>query len=139
MLINGPDAVYVFSLGYISRTAYWVRQCSPEKFENYKMFFMLGSMGLTKAIACGIAMHAMKEVVVVRGDGDYLFCNSDMIDEPPWNLTEYVLSNEIYESTGGQKCVPIEGHYTIKPSPTDPRINKDPKEIARDIIHCLAS
>lgn len=129
LMVQGPDAIYVFSLGYISRAGY--KLCEGK----HHAFYMLGSMGLTSAIAKGIAMHTDRDVFAVQGDGDWLMCPNEY-DLP--NLSQCLLSNERYESTGGQPCIGIEGTHNIDPSPPDPRITKDPKEIARDIIHCLA-
>ena len=132
----GKDAVYIFSLGYISRTAY--KLCEGK----YNAFYMLGSMGLTSAIAHGIMLNSRKRpIVIVRGNGDKVMCPTN------WSPhVEYVLDNGIYESTGGQDTPPTMdvifdevNTIDIRPSPPDPRITKDPKEIARDIIHCLAS
>ena len=131
LLMNGENAIYIFSLGYISRTAY--KLCEGK----YHAFYMLGSMGLTRAIAQGMADFTKRNIVVVRGDGDFLMNDKDPNHYSP-DIEEYILSNNMYESTGGQKCIPIKGHYDIEPSPPDPRVPKDPKEIARDIIHCLA-
>jgi phosphonopyruvate decarboxylase len=108
---HGTDAVYVTNTGYLSRAIY---QIYPD---NNNIFYMQGSMGLSPAIALGMASSTKKQVVALSGDGSLLMHMGithtirDYINEGNNNLHVYVLDNGCHESVGAYKCSNLENKY----------------------------
>jgi len=104
--INGEEALYISSTGYLSRLAY---QINKERSFKYTIFYMQGSMGLAPCIGLGVALcNRDVNVVVLNGDGAYLMqlgfdflLDSYVIDDKV-KVNHYVFVNNCYESTGGQ-------------------------------------
>ena len=97
---HGPEAVYVTNTGYLSRAIY-------QLFPNHNnIFYMQGSMGLSPAIALGIASNTDKQVVALSGDASLLMHLGvthnirDYLSEGNDNLHVYVLDNGCHESVG---------------------------------------
>ena len=129
---HGPESIYIFPTGYISRTA------SKLCIGKYHAFYMQGSMGMTPAIGLGIALNTTKNVVVVNGDGALLMSlgtTHTIRDYAPSNYYHYVLDNGLYESVGRQKCLPLNEKYDgvteiikIEISEKDDRVHIEPLE-----------
>lgn len=129
-----PDSLIISSAGYISRLLYEIN-------DNPKNFYMMGSMGCTIGFAIGLAMNIDRDVIAIIGDGDAIMGLSSILltDELKLdNLTIYILDNNQYKSTGGQrtcsKHIPEFGYgiWVIDIEDDDyipPRIALKPKEI----------
>ena len=109
---HGAAAVYIFSTGYISRTA--AKLCP----KGYTAFYMQGSMGLAPAVGVGRAnaVSEHKQVVVVNGDASLLMSLGTTHTVRDYmnkrlNLFHYVLDNGCHESVGGQPCAKLERSY----------------------------
>ena len=63
---HGTNAVYITNTGYLSRAIY---EMYPD---NKNILYMQGSMGLSPAIALGIAKNTEKDVVAFVGDASLL-------------------------------------------------------------------
>ena len=102
ILKESKDAIIVSTDGLISREVYDLRK--------RKVFPMVGSMGLAPSIGLGIALNTNKEVIIINGDGSFLMSagTQQLINyyHLP-NLKHFILDNEMYETTGNQKCIPI--------------------------------
>jgi thiamine pyrophosphate-dependent acetolactate synthase large subunit-like protein len=95
------DSLIITSAGYTSRALYNLKD-SP------KHFYMQGSMGCALGFALGLSINTNKEVVVILGDGEILMSLSTLALTEyllPTNLSIYVLDNNQYQSTGGQKTI----------------------------------
>ena len=92
----------VSSCGHISREVYAVRDRSQN-------FYMMGSMGCSLAFTTGLAIvKPKKNFIVVVGDGEILMSLGTLVLMNKLklrNLKLYILDNNQYESTGGQKTV----------------------------------
>ncbi len=90
------------STGMISRELFTIKD-SPQN------FYLLGSMGLASSVGLGLALCLPdKRVVVLEGDGSILMNLGSMATighSAPDNLTQVVLDNQSYDSTGGQPTV----------------------------------
>jgi phosphonopyruvate decarboxylase len=105
---HGPQAVYVASTGFVSRAVAAVAG------DDYRVFYMQGSMGLAPAIGLGMAMNVPRDVVVINGDASLLMSlgtTHTIRDRGLPNLFHYVLDNGCHESVGGQPCAPLEAAY----------------------------
>jgi thiamine pyrophosphate-dependent acetolactate synthase large subunit-like protein len=105
---HGPEAVYVASTGYVSRSVAAVAG------DDYQVFYMQGSMGMAPGIGLGLAMHVPHDVVVVNGDASLLMSlgtTHTIRDRGLSNLFHYVLDNGCHESVGGQPCAQLEPGY----------------------------
>ena len=94
---HGQDAIYITNTGYLSRDVY------AQFSENKNIFYMQGSMGLSPAIALGIAMNTTKDVVAFVGDGSLLMhlgITHTIRDQNLNNLFVYVIDNQSHESVG---------------------------------------
>ena len=99
------NTIFIGSTGYISRVLF-------EKFGYSKnVFYMHGSMGLSPAIALGIAMNSDKKVISINGDGATLMNLGTFLNiktRAQYNnslysrLKVFVLLNKVYESVGNQ-------------------------------------
>jgi len=96
------NALVIHANGMISRESF----AYQDRQEN---FYMVGSMGLASSIGLGLATSRLvKRIVVLDGDGNVLMNLGTiaMIGErQPRNLIHVVLDNEVYASTGGQRCI----------------------------------
>lgn len=105
---HGPEAVYITNTGFLSRDVYALFP------DNDNVFYMQGSMGLSPAIALGIAKNTDKDVVAFVGDGSLLMhlgITHSIRDENLPNLFVYVLDNGCHESVGSYPCAPLEASY----------------------------
>lgn len=98
-----PDALYVSSVGLISRELYHIG-------DSKNHFYMMGSMGSALGFAIGIALNIKTDVVVLVGDGEMLMSLGTLAllnelrntDTLLGNIYLYILDNNQYEATGGQ-------------------------------------
>jgi len=104
------DAICIHSNGFLSRTAFGVR-------DNDGCFYMIGSMGLASSIGLGIALaQPSRRVIVFDGDGNVLMnpgALASIAAAAPRNLLHVCLDNGAHASTGGQRTiadrVPLDG------------------------------
>lgn len=133
------DECVITSLGYISREVYRAKDRS-------KNFYMLGSMGCALAFGLGLAYSRPDlRVTVISGDGAALMgLNTlalyDYLNLP--NIKHYILDNDCYASTGGQKTCPFnvsDKHIIIKCGKTSdaPRIPLKCEEIKRRFYEAI--
>jgi len=105
---HGENSVYVTNTGYLSRAIY---NLYPD---NKNILYMQGSMGLSPAIALGIAKNTIKDVIAFVGDGSLLMhlgITHTIRDENLSNLYVYVLDNNCHESVGEYNCASLEKSY----------------------------
>lgn len=104
LVLNNPNAYFVSTCGYISRDLYNIH-------DSERNFYMVGSMGMAAPVALGIAIDNPNiEVIILDGDGSLLMNMGfmTMIGESKQpNLNHIVLNNQVHESTGGQKTLPL--------------------------------
>jgi len=106
--LHGDEAVYVTNTGYISREIY---DMYPE---NKNILYMQGSMGLSPAIALGIASNTDKDVIALVGDASLLMhlgVTHTIRDADLKNLFVYVLDNGCHESVGKYDSANLEESY----------------------------
>ena len=101
IMINVKEKeVVVTSTGKISREVFNVR-------DRPLNFYVQGSMGASLGIGIGIALQRPDiKVIVIAGDGDILMSFGTLIllrKLKLKNLNLYILDNNSYQSTGGQK------------------------------------
>ena len=130
------DELVITSTGMISREVYAVK-------DRERNFYMEGSMGCALGIGLGIAINSNHRVIVISGDGAVLMSLGTLVLHKklnPSNLKHYILDNNCFSSTGGQKtcsdAVDFErlapNTKVIKVSDENgdaPRIPLSPKEI----------
>lgn len=105
---HGTEALYVTNTGYLSRAVY------NEYPDNKNILYMQGSMGLSPAIALGLAKATTKDVIAFVGDGSLLMhlgITHTIRDEALDNLYVYVIDNGCHESVGEYRCSPLEDQY----------------------------
>ena len=105
---HGSEALYITNTGYLSRAVY---DMYPD---NKNILYMQGSMGLSPAIAFGVAKSTTKDVVAFVGDGSFLMhlgITHTIRDEALNNLYVYVIDNGCHESVGLYTCSPLEEKY----------------------------
>lgn len=105
---HGQDAIYITNTGYLSRDIY------AQFSESKNIFYMQGSMGLSPAIALGLAKNTDKDVVAFVGDGSLLMhlgITHTIRDENLSNLFVYVIDNQSHESVGAYPCSLLESSY----------------------------
>ena len=93
------DELVISSTGKISRELYSIKDRSAN-------FYVMGSMGASLGIGMGLALHTNRNVLVIAGDGDVLMSLSTLVLMNKLklpNLSLYILDNNCFESTGGQK------------------------------------
>jgi thiamine pyrophosphate-dependent acetolactate synthase large subunit-like protein len=94
------DELVVCSCGMISREAYMVNDRS-------KNFYVMGSMGASLGIGIGLALTRPEmKVIVIAGDGEVLMSLGTLVLMNKLklrNLKLFILDNNCYSSTGGQK------------------------------------
>jgi len=103
------NAIFITNTGYNSRAVY---SLYPEK---KNILYMQGSMGLSPAIALGIAKNTDKDVVALVGDASLLMhlgITHTIRDENLKNLFVYVLDNGCHESVGKYYCSSLEASYS---------------------------
>jgi len=98
------DEIVITSAGKISREVYFVK-------DRDKNFYVQGSMGASLGIGIGIALNTNKKVVVIAGDGEILMSLGSLVllekllKNKKIKLDLYILDNNQYQSTGGQKTI----------------------------------
>lgn len=105
---HGQSAVYITNTGYNSRAVY---KLYPK---NKNILYMQGSMGLSPAIALGLALNTKKDVVALVGDASLLMhlgTTHTIRDENLSNLFVYVFDNGCHESVGKYSCSQLESTY----------------------------
>ena len=105
---HGENSIYVTNTGFVSRAVY---NLYPN---NKNILYMQGSMGLSPAIALGIAKNTKKDVVAFVGDASLLMhlgITHTIRDENLSNLYVYVLDNNCHESVGKYECSRLERYY----------------------------
>ena len=105
---HGPDAIYITNTGYISRDIYDIFP------ENKNILYMQGSMGLSPAIALGLAANIKNEVIAFVGDASLLMhlgITHTIRDQDLSNLYVYVLDNGCHESVGKYDSADLESSY----------------------------
>mgnify|MGYP003647569322 CR=1 FL=1 len=105
---HGNEALYITNTGYVSRAVY---NMYPN---NKNILYMQGSMGLSPAIALGVAKNTDKNVVAFVGDASLLMhlgITHTIRDEALGNLFIYVLDNGCHESVGKYDCSSLENEY----------------------------
>lgn len=104
MNIVDNNTIVISSCGRISREVYAVN-------DRPLNFYVLGSMGSTIPIAMGIGIcKPERDIIVIVGDGEVLMDLGSLVllnklqktDKLP-NLELYILDNNQYQSTGGQR------------------------------------
>ncbi len=101
-LYDNKETLFVSADGLISRETFDLKQDG--------VFPMTGSMGLAPAIGLGLALNTDKNIVIINGDGSFLMCKGtqDLINTyKPRNIHHFILNNEGYGTTGGQKRAKI--------------------------------
>ncbi len=94
-----PNELLVVTTGFLSRDVY----ASKDRPEN---FYMAGSMGYALSIGIGLALNTKTSITVISGDGAALMNLGSLVLTNYLklkNLRHYVIDNECYISTGGQK------------------------------------
>ena len=82
--------------------------------KSKNILYMQGSMGLSPAIALGIASNTEKDVVAFVGDASLLMhlgITHTIRDMNLKNLFVYVLDNGCHESVGQYDSANLEDHY----------------------------
>ena len=105
---HGEEAVYITNTGFLSRAIY---NLYPD---NKNILYMQGSMGLSPAIALGVAKNTTKDVVSFVGDGSLLMhlgITHTIRDENLPNLYVYAIDNNCHESVGEYVCSSLESKY----------------------------
>jgi len=95
------NELVISSCGMISREVYFMKDRS----EN---FYVQGSMGATLGIAIGLALNIKRTVIVFVGDGEILMNLGTLVLMNKLrlpNLYLYILDNNCYQTTGGQKTI----------------------------------
>lgn len=94
-----PNELLVVTTGFLSRDV-CVLKDRPEN------FYMAGSMGYALSIGIGLALNTKTSVTVISGDGAALMNLGSLVLADYLklrNLKHYVIDNECYISTGGQR------------------------------------
>jgi len=103
-IMNTVDdsSIVISSCGKISREVFYVK-------DRPKNFYVQGSMGSSLAIGIGISLCKPEKVVVIAGDGEILMSLGTLVllnklqKEKKVNIDLYILDNNKFQSTGGQK------------------------------------
>lgn len=93
------DEILIITTGYLSRDVCMVK-------DRPLNFYMAGSMGYAYSIGLGLALNSKRKVTVISGDGAALMNLGSLVLGDYLrlkNLTHYIIDNESYASTGGQK------------------------------------
>ena len=139
---HGNDAIYITNTGYNSRAVY---DLFPD---NKNILYMQGSMGLSPAIALGIAKNTKRDIVAFVGDASLLMhlgITHTIRDQNLENLFIYVLDNGCHESVGSYDCARLEKTYPgvseiikITCDGKVPRVGLDPQTNSNQIINILS-
>ncbi|MBF0409187.1 MAG: phosphonopyruvate decarboxylase [Candidatus Riflebacteria bacterium] len=104
--LSAPEDVFVSTTGKTSRELYELRKARGE---SNKDFLMVGSMGHTSSMACGIALGCPeRRVVCLDGDGSLLMHMGSLPvigGITPTNLVHVLLNNSAHDSVGGQPTI----------------------------------
>jgi thiamine pyrophosphate-dependent acetolactate synthase large subunit-like protein len=137
----------ISSCGLISRELHSVKD-RPEN------FYVMGSMGAALGIAIGLALNTDKEVIAIVGDGEILMSLGTLVLMNKLrlpNLKLYILDNNCYETTGGQKTISDAVNFEMicpfnckvikveTNGPTVPRIPIPHKELAKRFYDAVNS
>lgn len=98
------DEIVVSSAGMISREVFYVK-------DRPLNFYIQGSMGATLGVAIGLALSLPnKKIIAIIGDGEALMNLGSLVllnklqkEKKVKNLKLFILDNNQYQSTGGQK------------------------------------
>lgn len=99
-MLHVTDELVVSSCGMISREVFMIN-------DRPKNFYVMGSMGASLGIGIGLALQKSNiNVIVIAGDGEVLMSLGTLVLMNKLklkNLKLYILDNNCYSSTGGQK------------------------------------
>jgi len=104
VMYNVKDEIVVSSCGKISREVYAVK-------DRPKNFYIQGSMGAALPVGIGLALSTNQKVIVLAGDGEILMGLDSLVllnklqRDSNINLELFILDNNKYQSTGGQKTL----------------------------------
>lgn len=93
------DELLVITTGFLSRDVCFIK-------DRPNNFYMAGSMGYAYSIGIGLAVSTKKKVTVISGDGAVLMNLGSLVLGNYLrlqNLKHYIIDNQAYASTGGQK------------------------------------
>lgn len=93
------DELLVVTTGFLSRDVCFIK-------DRPNNFYMAGSMGYAYSIGIGLALSTEKKVTVISGDGAVLMNLGSLVLGNYLrlqNLKHYIIDNQAYASTGGQK------------------------------------
>lgn len=94
-----PNELLVVTTGFLGRDV-----CTLE--DRLNNFYMAGSMGYALSLGIGLALNTTRPVTVISGDGAALMNLGSLVLSDYLrlkNLKHYVVDNECYISTGGQR------------------------------------
>jgi phosphonopyruvate decarboxylase len=100
------EDIIISSCGRISREVFFVK-------DRPRNFYVQGSMGATVPIAIGLALSKPElDIIAIVGDGEVLMSLGTLVllnalqkEKKIKNLLLFILDNNKYQSTGGQKTV----------------------------------
>lgn len=94
-----PNELLIITTGFLSRDVCFLQ-------DRPGNFYMAGSMGYALSLGIGLALNTAAPVTVISGDGAALMNLGSLVLTNYLklkNLRHYVIDNECYISTGGQK------------------------------------
>lgn len=94
-----PNELLIVTTGFLSRDVCVLKDRSGN-------FYMAGSMGYALSLGIGLALNTTRLVTVISGDGAALMNLGSLVLSNYLrlkNLKHYVVDNECYISTGGQR------------------------------------
>lgn len=94
-----PNELLIVTTGFLSRDVCALKDRSGN-------FYMVGSMGYALSLGIGLAVNTTRPVIVISGDGAALMNLGSLVLSDYLrlkNLKHYVVDNECYISTGGQR------------------------------------
>lgn len=139
------DELVISSCGLTSRTLFKV--C-----DRNTNFYNQSHMGSTLAIAIGLALNISKKVIAIIGDGEALMNLGTLVLFKKLNLPNlklYILDNQKYESTGGQKTCsdainftsicPCKVYHITSHEALPPRIPYSPKQLKERFMNAIGT
>ena len=135
------DALVITSVGTISREVFAYKD-RPEN------MYIMGAMGCALGVGIGLALNTSRRVVVIVGDGDVLMSLGTLVllnwlerKKGLRNIKLYIIDNQSYAATGGQKTcsggmnfgliASCEVVHVRSEKTSAPRIPLEPTEIMR--------
>lgn len=94
-----PNELLIVTTGFLSRDVYALK-------DRPNNFYMIGSMGYALSLGIGLALNTLTPVTVISGDGAALMNLGSLVLSDYLKLKKlkhYVIDNECYISTGGQR------------------------------------